>query len=212
MFKAGITGGIGSGKSTVAKIFEVLGISVYYADAAAKRLMQEDAELRDRIMTSFGKHIYPDGKLDRKALASVVFSDKQKLQLLNSFVHPATIQDGEAWATRQTSAYVLREAALLFESGVYKLLDCMIGISAPIDLRINRVMDRDKITRDQVQHRIDNQMDEALKMERCDYILFNDELQLLIPQVLTLHETLLVRAAEDSDFAQGSAGKTSFEF
>ena len=212
MFKAGITGGIGSGKSTVAKIFEVLGIPVYYADAAAKRLMQEDAELRDRIMTSFGKHIYPDGKLDRKALASVVFSDKQKLQLLNSFVHPATIQDGEAWATRQTSAYVLREAALLFESGVHKLLDCMIGISAPIDLRINRVMDRDKITREQVQHRIDNQMDEALKMERCDYVLFNDELQLLIPQVLTLHETLLVKAAEDSDVAQGAAGKTSFDF
>ena len=195
MFKAGITGGIGSGKSTVAKIFEVLGVPVYYADAAAKRLMQHDTRLREGVISAFGEHIYPGGNLDRKALASVVFSDKEKLQLLNSLVHPATIRDGELWAARQRSAYVLREAALLFESGVDKLLDCMIGISAPTDLRIKRVMDRDKVSREQVQHRIDNQMDEALKMERCDYLVFNDELQLLIPQVVKLHETLLERAA-----------------
>jgi dephospho-CoA kinase len=194
MFKAGITGGIGSGKSTVARIFEVLGIPVYYADAAAKRLMQHDKELREGVISAFGEHIYPNGTLDRKALASVVFSDRAKLQLLNSLVHPATIRDGEDWAAGQTSPYVLREAALLFESGVDRLLDCMIGVSAPIDLRIKRVMHRDKITREQIQHRIDNQMDEALKMERCDYLIFNDELQLLIPQVVKLHEMLLAKA------------------
>lgn len=195
MLKVGLTGGIGSGKTTVARIFEVLGVPVYYADLEAKRLMHEDPELREAISSAFGKNIYTDGKLEKKALASIVFADSEKLLLLNSLVHPVTIQDGESWAGRQKTPYVLREAALIFESGVDKFLDGTIGVSAPADLRINRVMQRDNVTRDAVISRMQHQMNDALKLDKCDYLIFNDDQQLLIPQVIQLHEKLVELAA-----------------
>lgn len=191
MLKVGLTGGIGSGKSTVAQLFEVLGIPVYYADEAAKRLMNSDDQLKTAIKNAFGETAYKNDDLDRQYLASVVFNDPYKLELLNSFVHPATIRDAEQWMQKQTTPYIIKEAALLFESGAAGLLDFVIGIDAPMAIRIKRVMDRDRVTKDEVLKRINNQMDENIKLKLCDFVIVNDEQQLLIPQALELHQKLL---------------------
>ncbi|MBL7762477.1 MAG: dephospho-CoA kinase [Chitinophagaceae bacterium] len=187
----GITGGIGSGKSTVAKIFEVLGIPVYYADDAAKELMNTDEELKKKIEEHFGKETYPGGKLDRKYLGSQVFNDSFKLDLLNSLVHPVTINHAAKWMQQQTTPYSIKEAALFFESGSADKIDYMIGVYAPQHIRIKRVMDRDGVTREEVLKRIDRQINEELKMKLCDFIIINNEQQLVIPQVMELHEKLL---------------------
>jgi len=192
MVRVGLTGGIGSGKSTVAQIFEVLGIPVYYADISAKKLMNEDAELRSAITTIFGEQAYVNNLLDRKYISSIVFSDPAKLQQLNALVHPATKKDGEAWMQQQTSSYAIHEAALIFEAKVSDRLDLVIGVSSPEKLRIQRAMGRDKINRDEVLKRMDQQLDEGLKMSKRDFVLINNEQQLLIPQILELHQKLLV--------------------
>ena len=194
MLKIGITGGIGSGKTTVAKVFEVLGIPVYYADDAAKRLMNEDEELREKIQIQFGNEVYKNGKLDKKYLADIVFSSPEKLALLNALVHPATLKDADAWMQYQTTAYTLKEAALIFESGAQQNLDYVIGVTAPAPLRIQRTMNRDGITREEVIARMDKQMDETIKMKLCDFVIKNDEQEMLLPQVLALHEKLLMLA------------------
>lgn len=194
MLKIGITGGIGSGKSTVANLFEVLGIPVYNADLAAKRLMNEDVALKEKIKQQFGDDVYKNEKLDNKYLAQIVFSSEEKLHLLNSMVHPATINDANAWMLQQSTPYTLKEAALLFESGAAELLDYVIGVTAPAPLRLQRVMQRDNSSREEVMARMNKQMDEEIKMKLCNFIITNDEQQLLIPQVLALHETLLLLA------------------
>jgi dephospho-CoA kinase len=191
MLKIGITGGIGSGKSTAAKVFEVLGIPVYYADDAAKRLMNEDEELKQKIKLQFGDEVYKNGRLDKKYLADIVFTSPEKLALLNTLVHPATLKNADAWMQKQTTPYTLKEAALIFESGAQQYLDYVIGVTAPAPLRILRTMQRDGITREEVIARIDKQMDDTIKMKLCDFILKNDEQQMLLPQVLALHEKLL---------------------
>ena len=191
VLKIGLTGGIGSGKTTVAQMFEVLGIPVYYADDAAKRLMNTDKELISKIKNTFGEAAYRNDVLDREYLASIVFADNYKLESLNSFVHPATIKDAAQWMQQQTTPYIIKEAALLFESGAAEHLDHIIGVDSPINIRIKRVMDRDNVTREEVLKRINNQMDENIKMKLCDFVLINDEKQLLIPQVLELHQRLL---------------------
>jgi dephospho-CoA kinase len=191
MLKIGITGGIGSGKTTVTRVFEVLGIPVYNADQAAKRLMNEDAALKEKIKQEFGNDVYKNEKLDNKYLAQIVFSSEEKLDLLNSIVHPATINDANAWMLKQSTPYTLKEAALLFESGAAELLDYVIGVMAPAPLRVQRVMQRDNSSREEVMARMNKQMDEEIKMKLCNFIINNDEQQLLIPQVLALHETIL---------------------
>jgi dephospho-CoA kinase len=191
MLKIGLTGGIGSGKSTVARIFETLGIPVYYADDAARRIMNNDKELKAVLVKHFGEETYQEDQLNRSYLASVVFNNKEKLELLNSLTHPATIRDANRWIQEQTSPYIIKEAALLFESGADKYLDQVIGVDAPLDLRIRRTMDRDRITRDEVLQRINRQMNEEEKIKRCDFIVYNNEQQLVIPQVLKLHEEFL---------------------
>ena len=196
MLKIGLTGGIGSGKSTVARIFEILCIPLYYAYAAAKRLMNTDPALREQIIASFGAEAYTGGQLNRQYLAQQVFQDEKKLAQLNSFVHPATIHDAENWIAAQTSYYAVKEAALIFESGSEKLLDYVIGVSAPQELRIYRTMQRDNISREEVLKRIQQQMDEKLKMERCNFIVYNDEEQPVLPQVIALHRQLLELAKE----------------
>lgn len=188
MLKIGLTGGIGSGKSTVAAIFQVLGIPVYYADEAAKRLMNEDASLRKNIENTFGERSYTEGKLNREYLSALVFNDGEKLKTLNAFVHPVTIQDAEEWISKQNAPYIIKEAALIYESDAYKLLDFVIGVSSPQELRIERAMKRDNINREDVLARMSKQMNEEEKMKRCNFIIVNDELQLLIPQVLALHK------------------------
>jgi dephospho-CoA kinase len=179
MLKVGLTGGIGSGKTTVAAIFGTLGIPVSYADAEAKRLMNEDPELRAAIITHFGPEIYAGGKLNRKGLAAKVFNDPEKLELLNSLVHPVTIREGERWM--QTLAvshpYAIREAALIFETRV-----------------------RDHTTREDILRRMGNQIDEELKMALCDAVINNDEEHAVIPQVLALHRQLLTSPKPRSGF------------
>ena len=198
MLKIGLTGGIGSGKTTVAKVLEVLGIPVYYADEAAKELMYKNELLKQQLIFHFGKDTYfEDGQLNRKHLSSIVFADKEKLELLNSLVHPVTIADAKEWFSKQTAPYVIKEAALLFESGTAEGLDYIIGVTAPVTLRIKRVMDRDNVTADEVKRRMNNQLDDSIKMKLCDFVLQNNEQQLLLPQVVQLHEELIRRSLEE---------------
>ncbi len=194
MLRIGLTGGIGSGKTTVARIFETLGIPVYYADAAARKLMNTDPGLKEQIIRHFGEKSYAGGELDRKYLASVVFSSKEKLDWLNALTHPVTIRDAEAWMRRQTTAYVIKEAALLFESGSAEKLDYIVGVYAPQHTRVKRVMDRDGIPAEEVMKRITRQIDEEMKMKLCDFVISNNDQQLVIPQVMALHEKFLALA------------------
>ena len=198
MLRIGLTGGIGAGKTTVAKIFETIGVPIYYADQEAKRLMETNAELIKTIKFEFGESIYSDGKLNRKILAEIVFNNKEKLTHLNSIVHPFTIQDGIRWMKEQTGSYAIKEAALIFESSSRHEFDFIIGVYAPSALRIARSMQRDHKTNAQITQRMENQMDETEKMKLCDAVLINDEEQLLIPQVIALHEKFLKIAEERS--------------
>ena len=191
MIRIGLTGGMGSGKTTVAKIFEVLGIPVYYADDAAKKLMNEDEELKEKIKKEFGESIYKEEKLDRKKLADIVFTSPEKLNLLNALVHPATLKDAEKWMQEQTSHYCIKEAALIFESGAHEHLDYVIGVTAPAPLRILRTMQRDGVTKEEVMARMDKQLDDSIKIKLCDFVIQNDEQEMILPQVLALHEKLL---------------------
>lgn len=194
MLRVGLTGGLGSGKTTVAKIFETLGIPVYYADDAAKRVMNENAALRKSLITHFGEETYIDNNLNRPYLAATVFSNPEKLSLLNSLVHPVTIADAEAWMQQQTTPYAIKEAALIFESNAHLHLDYVIGVSAPYQIRLQRGMLRDHLPAEAIEKRMKNQMDETKKMELCNFVINNDETELLIPQVLKLHETLTLRS------------------
>lgn len=191
MLKVGLTGGIGSGKTTVAAIFELLGIPVYYADAATRRLMNTDEGLKSELVRHFGAAVYQNNELDRKYLASIVFNNPEKLALLNNLTHPVTIRDAEAWMKKQVTPYAIKEAALLFESGAAEHLDKVIGVYAPQSIRVKRVMDRDGLPAEEVMKRIRRQMDEELKMKRCDHVIINNEQELVIPQVLELHRLFL---------------------
>lgn len=193
MLKLGITGGIGSGKTTVCQFFEILGVPVYYSDQRAKDLMHSDEVLMAQIRQAFGRDIYSeDGILNRKALAAVVFADPGKLAALNGMVHPAVFRDFDRWAAaRKEVPYVLKEAAILFESGSYRDCDYTILVKAPRELRIRRVVGRDGISEEEVVRRMDAQMSDEDKEARADFVVLNDEAQLLIPQVLLLHERLL---------------------
>jgi len=191
MVNIGLTGGIGSGKTTVAKIFELLGIPVYYADDAAKRIMNEDEELKTAIQKQFGKEAYKTGELDRSYLSAKVFTDPFQLEILNSLVHPATIRDARKWMSQQKTSYTIKEAALIFESGSAEHLDYVIGVYAPVKLRIKRAMERNHMTYDDVVQRMNKQLDENMKMKLCDFVIYNDEEHLLIPQVIELHQKLL---------------------
>src|SRR5215210_3515588 len=191
MLKIGLTGGIGSGKSVVANIFKVLGIPVFDADTEAKLIMEKDEQLALSIQKLFGEEAYTDKKLNRKYLANIVFDDPDKLEQLNSLVHPAAIHAANTWMNLQTTPYVVKEAALLFESKSASQLDFIIGVYAQKTLRIKRVMERDNATAEKVVARMSRQIDEEEKMKLCDFIVVNNEEQLVIPQVLQLHEKLL---------------------
>lgn len=194
MLRVGITGGIGSGKSVVARIFETLGIPVYYADTEAKWLMNHDATLRANIIAAFGPEAYNESGLNRSWLAAQAFQQPEKTQLLNSLVHPAVIAHGTQWMQHQQGAYAIKEAALFFESGSATDIDCMIGVFAPQALRIQRVMQRDGLGRQEVLTRMSRQIEETVKMKLCDAVIANNEQEMLIPQVLQLHQQLLAMA------------------
>jgi len=189
--KIGITGGIGSGKSYVARIFGALGVPCYDADREAKMLMDSDLRIREALAKAFGTQVYgPDGLLDRAYLSDRVFRDRGKLDLLNGIVHPAVIRHAEDWAAAQTHPYSLKEAALLFESGSYRLLDRTILVSAPEEERIRRVMRRDSMSREEVVRRIEKQMPEEEKAKLADFVIINDGRAPLLPQVLKINGQL----------------------
>ncbi len=195
MIKVGLTGSIGSGKTTVSKIFKSLGVPVFYADDEAKRLMNEDEILINAIKKLFGDQAYTPKTLNRKFIANIVFSDKGKLNKLNEIVHPATIKAAEAWMNAQTSPYAIKEAALLFEAGAVGQLNYVIGVYAPQAVRIQRIIARDNMPAEQILNREQNQMNEKEKLSRCNFVITNDDTQLLIPQVLAIHERLLKEAS-----------------
>jgi len=191
MLKIGLTGGIGSGKSVVAQIFEVLAIPVYYADQAAKHLMNTDVDLKNKIIQAFGAAAYKEGNLDNTYLGSIVFRDPEKLALLNSFVHPVTIRDAEKWMQKQSAPYVVKEAAIIFEAGLEKNYDYIICVTAPESLRIERVLERDHTTAEKVRQRMKQQMDDQEKISRSNFVINNDGAHAVLPQVLEIHKILL---------------------
>jgi len=198
VIKVGITGGIGSGKTTVCRMFEELGIPVYYADDRAKYLMQHEHHLIDEIKKKFGPEVYADGKLNRKLLAEKVFNDKAKLAELNALVHPAVYHDSDVWMEEQKKRkvpYSLKEAALLVETGSYKTLDKLIVVTAPVNTRMQRVSERDQTNIEEVMARVRNQLPEDEKVKLADFVIKNDrDMEHLKENVRKIHEQLIAVA------------------
>lgn len=188
MKKIGLTGGIGSGKTYVSKVFESLGIPVFNADIEAKKLMSSSSELIQSIKYEFGNDIFDDYILNTKKLASIVFSDTEKLRKLNSLVHPIVKQEFLEWQSKKKSSYVIKEAAILFESDSYKSLDAIICVTAPINLRIDRVKLRDGYSYSEIKNRIENQISQQIKESLSDFIIVNDGVKSLLPQILKIHQ------------------------
>lgn len=191
MYKVGITGGIGSGKTLVCGILELLGIPVYYADLEARRLMNEKEELRKGIIKAFGEEVYCAGELDRKVMGRKVFGDPGLLGRLNRLVHPHVGEDFLNWSKAWDNVpYVVEEAAILFESGAWHRVDLSVLIFAPEDLRIRRIAERDGFSKEEIKLRMKRQMDELEKKRLADHVIYNDEKSLLLPQVIALHEEI----------------------
>lgn len=189
----GITGGIGSGKTTCCRIFETLGIPVYYADARAKKLMTSDKLLKAQIKDLLGKESYfRNGRLNRGFIASQIFNNKSLLKKMNVLVHPAVGRDVIRWAMKQTADYVMYEAALLVENGSYKNFTKLIVVSCPKEERIRRVTARDGTTVKEVKARMRNQLAEEKKIAVADYVINNDGHEMLIPQIMKIHEKIMV--------------------
>ncbi|WP_214228394.1 dephospho-CoA kinase [Pedobacter sp. B4-66] len=194
MLKVGITGGIGSGKTTICRIFETLGIPVFYADTVAKKIMVNDAILIKGVKDAFGEESYlPGGILNNKHIAGIVFNNADELAKLNALVHPAVFRAFDNWVTKlpKDVPYILKEAALLFESGSYKMCDKNILVTAPLALKLVRVTKRDGVTEDQVKARMDKQFTDEKKIKMADYLINNNETDSLITQVMNLHQLFL---------------------
>ncbi|SEF93710.1 dephospho-CoA kinase [Algoriphagus boritolerans] len=190
--RVGITGGIGSGKSTVCRVFKILGIPVYAADDRAKWLMSNDSDLKLQLTESFGPGTFlQDGTLNRAFLAQKVFSDPERVKMINALVHPAVGNDFKSWAEKQTAPYLLKEAALLFETNAYKELDKVINVSSPLKIRMARILMRDPHRdENQVNQIINQQLPDEKKNELADFVIKNTENKLLIPQILEIHKKL----------------------
>jgi len=191
MIKVGITGGIGSGKTTVCKVFSVLGIPIFVADSIGKQLMNEDPQLKEQLIHRFGPAVYlSDQTIDRKYLANIVFNDPSSLEKLNSVVHPAVHKAFEEWYLKQEAPYVLHEAAILFESGFNRMMDFTITIVTREEERIARVMKRDKISEELVRQRIRNQFTDEERIKLADFVISNNEEDLIIPQILEIDKKI----------------------
>ena len=190
-FKLGITGGIGSGKTSVCKVFEVLGIGVFSADREAQRIMDNDQDIINGINVVAGKDLYINGSLNRTELASIIFKDKNILMKVNSLIHPAVFENFKKWTLMQSSPYVIIEAAILFESGGTEFVDRIATVVAPVEQRIKRVVLRNKLSQEQVMERMRNQMDDEERIRQSDFIISNSENDMIIPSILKIHNEIL---------------------
>jgi dephospho-CoA kinase len=190
MLKIGLTGGIGSGKTTICKVFQCLGIPVYSSDSESKKILDTDPDAKFELQKLFGKEVYhEEGYLNRKKLAQLVFGNPEALLKLNRLVHPLVRNHFLAWVKENKKApYIIKEAAILIESGAYKDVDAILFVSSPEEKRITRVMERDQLDREAIEARIKQQLPEEEKMEMCDYVIYNDDLQMVIPQVIKLDQ------------------------
>lgn len=191
MLKIGITGGIGSGKSTVCRVFSVMGIPVFEADKVARKLMDTDEEIHEKLVRLFGTAVYlPDQTVNRKYLAGIVFKDPSLLTKLNEIVHPVVRKTFFDWCEKQESPYIIHEAAILFESGFYKMMDKTITVVTSEDERIRRVMKRDGITMELVKERIKNQWSDEERIKLADFVIGNNDDQLIIPQIIEIDKKI----------------------
>ena len=187
----GLTGGIGSGKSTVLELFKILGVKTYSADESAKKLVNTDPYLINLIKSSFGENIYDKGQLNSKKLSKIVFEDTEKLKLLNSIIHPVVAKDFKLFLNSNNEDYIVKEAAIIFETKSENNYDKIIFIQSPIEIRIERVINRDNISREEVMKRINNQLDENLIIDKCDYVIRNENKEDLEDKVLSIHLDLI---------------------
>ncbi len=192
MLKIGLTGGIGSGKSVVGKIFQLLDIPVYIADIEAKKIMISNKTVQQQLIAAFGKKVYSSkNTINKTYLSSVIFNCPEALEQINAIVHPAVRSDFQQWCLLQKNApYIIQESAILFDTGIYRQFDKTITVTANEKLRIQRVVQRDNITEKQVAERIKNQLSEEQRINKADFIIYNNT-EMLIPQVLKIHQTIL---------------------
>lgn len=191
MMVVGLTGGIGSGKTTVAKMFRKLGVPVYIADIEAKKLMNSSKSIREKVINAFGEEAYSKEGLNRSYMSSKVFKDKKQLEILNGIVHPEVKRDFEAWAAKQKSPYVIKEAAILFENGGYKHCDFTILVTAPLQERFKRILERDATTKKEIQQRMDNQWGDKEKLALADFLIDNIHLRDTAQKVLEIHDRII---------------------
>jgi dephospho-CoA kinase len=189
--KLGVTGGIGSGKTTVCKVFAVLGIPVFSADVEAKRIQDNDRDLQKKINSLAGKDLFASGKLDRAEMAKLIFNNKDLLEKVNSVVHPVVFKYFREWAVSQDSPYSVMEAAILFESGASRMMDRIVTVVTPMEERIERLVRGNKFTREQITERVKNQIDDESRIKQSDYVIFNSENDMIVPAVLGIHGEML---------------------
>ena len=191
MIKVGLTGGIGSGKTTVANYFIELGMPVYFADKEAKKLMNSSTKIKNKLINEFGQNTYQNGELNRKYLANIVFHNKSKLSIINGIVHPAVAEHFAKWVKEQKTDYIIQENAILFESNTTSNFDYIITVTAPVQIKIERILKRDLISKNDILSRMNNQWDDAKKIELSDFVIDNIHLADTKKQVIKIHKKLI---------------------
>ncbi|MFA9390480.1 MAG: dephospho-CoA kinase [Prolixibacteraceae bacterium] len=192
MLKVAITGGIGSGKSVVCRVFEKLGIPVFDADEVAKQLINNNKTIKEKLSELFGSDVYhKNGGIRRKYFAEIIFNDKIALAKVNELIHPAVFSEFNRWAEIQNSPYVIQESAIIFENGHSDRFDKIITVSAPLQLKIERCMLRDGISKEKVLERMKNQLSDAIKVKQSDYVIVNDNKEMILPQIVDIHNRLI---------------------
>lgn len=189
--KLGVTGGIGSGKTSVCRVFDTLRVPIFSADREAREIMENDSGIIMRINSIAGKNLYMNGSLDRMQLATIIFNDNILLGKINSLVHPVVFDHFRKWVLEQTAPYVIMEAAILFESGASKIVDKVATVVAPVEQKVERIIQRNELSREQVMERMKNQMDDEARIKLSDYVIHNSENDMIIPAILNIHDDIL---------------------
>jgi len=189
--KIGLTGGIGSGKTTVCRVFSTLGIAVFDSDKEAQIIISSDASVADSLNSITGVNLFSSGILDRKLLANIIFNDGEMLRRVNELIHPLVFGRFEEWTAKQKSPYVILETAILFESGAWKIVDKTVAVAAPVEERIRRASSRSNLPESEIRERIKNQIDDKERIARSDFVIYNGEQDLIIPAILQIHNKLI---------------------